>query len=315
MESEGMLFVIAALIPFHSLPLYSLSFSQEKKMEQELDLQNPHYDDVSSLFANESDHMSLLLSFDPSDSRFSIRRTALSLIFQAKFSYGLDPFLVYLSVNYVDRFLSKQELLDKSPWIPHILFVASLSLAAKMRNSDSSILLAVLQREGGYEFEAQSVHRMEKIILAALQWRMRSITPFSFLQYFISLLKQDSSLTQSLTARASDIIYNVQHELKLLEFKPSMIAASALLCAIQDLNPPTFSSSEITLSSCEHVSKEGGLMECVGMIREASSSGTSTPTSVLEEAAVSDKKSVKRRRLNGLCDNRTFQISQIQHCL
>ncbi|KAG6419118.1 hypothetical protein SASPL_121328 [Salvia splendens] len=288
-------------------------------MEQELDLQNPFYnDDVSSLFANESDHMSLLLSFDPLDSRFSIRRTALSLIFQAKFSYGLDPFLVYLSVNYVDRFLSNQELLDKSPWIPHILFVASVSLAAKMRNSDSSILLAVLQKGGGYEFEAESVHRMEKIILAALQWRMRSITPFSFLQHFISLLntqEQDSSLTQSLTTRASDIIYNVQHELKLLEYKPSMIAASALLCAIQDLNPPTFSSSEITLSTCEHVSKEVGLMECVGIMREASSSGTSTPTSVLEEAAVSEKKSVKRRRLNGLCDNRTFQISQIQHCL
>ncbi|KAL1560152.1 putative cyclin-D6-1 [Salvia divinorum] len=293
-------------------------------MEQELELQNPvyhepHFDDVSSLFTNESDHMSRLLSFDPLDLRFSIRRTALSLIFQAKFSYGLDPFLVYLSVNYVDRFLSKQELLDKSPWIPHILFVASLSLAAKMRNSDPTILLAVLQREGGYEFDAQSVHRMEKILLAALQWRMRSITPFSFLQYFISLLntqEQDSSLTQSLNARASDIIYNVQQELKLLEYKPSMIAASALLCAIQDLNPLTFSSSKITLSSCEHVNKEGGLMACVGIMRESSSSGTSTPTSVLEEvSALSEKSSVKRRILNALCDNTTFHFSQIQHCL
>lgn len=32
-------------------------------------------------------------------------------ILQVKFSYNLDPFLVYLSVNYVDRFLSKQEIL------------------------------------------------------------------------------------------------------------------------------------------------------------------------------------------------------------
>ncbi|XP_057764668.1 putative cyclin-D6-1 [Salvia miltiorrhiza] len=275
-------------------------------MEQELDLQNPLtvYDDVSSLFTNESDHMPRLLSFDPLDLRFSIRRTALSLILQAKFSYGLDPFLVYLSVNYVDRFLSNQEFLDKSPWIPHILFVASLSLAAKMRNSDSSVLLAVLQREGGYEFEAQSVHRMEKIILAALQWRMRSITPFSFLQYFLSLLNtQDSSLTQSLKTRASDIIFNVQHELKLLEHKPSIIAASALLCGIQELNPLTFSSSKITLSSCGYVNK-GALLECVGMM-----------SSVVERQRTSeDGFPEKRRRLNGLCDNRTFQITQIQQC-
>lgn len=34
---------------------------------------------------------------------------------------------------------------DKSPWIPHILFVASLSLAAKMTDSNSSLLLADLE--------------------------------------------------------------------------------------------------------------------------------------------------------------------------
>lgn len=133
----------------------------EKKME--LDLQNPltsyedlQYDGVPYLFANESDHMPCLLSFESSDLRFPIRRSAFSLIshvnstfkkqklkkqkvflcsflhffsffllsselpliscfyvsfLQAKFSYNLDPFLVYLSVNYVDRFLSKQEIL------------------------------------------------------------------------------------------------------------------------------------------------------------------------------------------------------------
>lgn len=68
------------------------------------------------------------------------------------------------------------------------------------------------QREGDFVFDAQSVQRMEKIILALLQWRMRSITPFSFLQYFLSLLNiQDSTLSQSLNTRTSDIIFNVQH--------------------------------------------------------------------------------------------------------
>ncbi|KAI3456358.1 hypothetical protein Pfo_013021 [Paulownia fortunei] len=311
----------------------------------ELDLQNPltsyedlQYDGVPSLFANESDHMPCLLSFEESDLRFSIRRSALSLISHAKFSYKLDPFLVYLSVNYVDRFLSKQEILEKRPWIAHILVVASLSIAAKMRNSDLSTSLSHLQREEGFEFDSQSVHRMETILLATLQWRMRSITPFSFLQYFLSLFKiEDSSLTQCLKHRASDIIFNVQHELKLLEYKPSIVAASALLCAIQDLTPLAYSSSKAAISSCEYVNKDA-LLECVDVTQEVTrewytpslhptASGAVTPISVLdrqrtssrsEEGASSsgfpERDDVKRRRLNGFCHNRTFQISQIQQC-
>ncbi|KAL7088817.1 hypothetical protein ACP275_13G151300 [Erythranthe tilingii] len=315
----------------------------------ELDLQNPltsyedlQYDAVSSLFSNESDHMSSsLLSFDSSDSRFSIRRSAVALLSHAKFSYNLDPLLVYLSVNYVDRFLSKQQTLEKKPWIAQILVVASLSLAAKMRNSDLSLPISDLQREEGFEFESQSVRRMETILLSTLQWRMRSITPFSFLQYFISLMKttdddddDDSSLTQCLNRRASDLIFNVQHEMELLEYKPSIISASALLCAVHGLTPLMFSSCEAAISSSEYVNR-GVLLECVGAMQEismegyqqsslqaSSASGTVTPISVFDwqgTSSVSEEgttgNSVKRRRLNGsICDSITFQISQIQRC-
>ncbi|XP_020554035.1 putative cyclin-D6-1 isoform X2 [Sesamum indicum] len=307
----------------------------------ELDLQNPltthqdlQYDGVPSLFANESDHMPSLLSFHASGFRCSIRRTALSLISQVKFAYNLDPFLVYLSFNYVDRFLSTQEIL-KRPWIAHILVVASLSLAAKMRNSDLSISLSDLQREDGFEFDSQSVRRMERILLSTLRWRMRSITPFSFLQYFISLLEiEDHSLTQCLKHRASEIIFTVQQELKLLEYKPSTIAASALLCAIHDLTPPAFSSSHSAITSCEYVDKDT-LSECFGVMQEMTREGyglsldesacaTVTQISVLDTSVEGTSSSgpgfpesdnVKRRRLNGFYDNdRTFKISQIQQC-
>ncbi|KAK4399035.1 putative cyclin-D6-1 [Sesamum angolense] len=266
----------------------------------ELDLQNPftthhdlQYDGLPSLFANESDHMPSLLSFHASDFRCSIRRTALSLISQVKFAYNLDPFLAYLSFNYIDRFLSKQEILEKRPWIAHILVVASLSLAAKMRNSDLSISLSIYR---------------EKTVL---------------------------SLTHS---RASEIIFTVQQELKLLEYKPSTIAASALLCAIHDLTPTTFCSSDSAITSCEYVDKEI-LSECFGVMQEMmtrevyglsldeSACGTVTQISVLdrqrtgEEGTSSsgpgfpERDNIKRRRLNGFCDNdRTFQISQIQQC-
>ncbi|CAA2935297.1 cyclin-D6-1 isoform X2 [Olea europaea subsp. europaea] len=218
----------------------------------ELALENPlasfedqQYDDVSALFANESDHMPCLLSFKSSDLRFFIRRHALC--------YGLDPFVVYLSVNYIDRFLSKQEIL---PWIARILVVATLSLASKMSNCNLANSISDLQRQKGFEFDAHSTQRMEAIILEALGWRMRSITPFSFLNYFISLFEiDDSSLIVALKQRASYIILDSQHELKLLEYKPSTIAASALLCATQDLIPLKFSSFKDKSSSCQYINQ------------------------------------------------------------
>lgn len=95
-----------SLSPFYALYNYSLSFSESKlrkkrKMEQEeLDLRNPltvshdlQYDGVSSLFANESDHMPRLLSFDSFELRLSIRRTALSLISQVNSTFQSLNFL------------------------------------------------------------------------------------------------------------------------------------------------------------------------------------------------------------------------------
>lgn len=63
------------------------------------------------------------------------------------------------------------------------------------------------QREEDCIFDAQAINKMELLILDALEWRMRSITPFPFLQFFLSLSKfQDPTLIQALKRRASELI-------------------------------------------------------------------------------------------------------------
>ena len=63
------------------------------------------------------------------------------------------------------------------------------------------------QREEDCTFDAQAINKMELLILDALEWRMRSITPFPFLQFFLSLSKfQDPTLIQALKRRASELI-------------------------------------------------------------------------------------------------------------
>ncbi|CAN4083924.1 unnamed protein product [Withania somnifera] len=297
----------------------------------EFDLETPltgfgehQFDAVSALFATESDYTQSFLAFESTDVRFSLRRHSISLISQAQNSYKFDGYIAYLAVNYIDRFLSKQAVLESKPWIPRILVIASLSLAAKMRNVDLS--LSDIQRDVGLIFDAQSIHRMELLILDTLKWRLRSITPFSFLHLFISIFQLgDSSLMQSLNQRASDIIFSTRYEIKLFEYKPSIIAASALLCAADELIPLQFSSCLAAISECQYLNKEE-LMNALVLMREmliegrestvdAESCSMLTPKSVQECERTSsqcetptnqDRNNIKKQRLSDLRDDQTF---------
>ena len=140
--------------------------------------------------------------------------------------------------------------------------------------------------EAGFIFDTQTINRMELLILDALNWRMRSITPFSFVHFFISLFElNDPSSSQPLKDRATEIIFKAQNgnslhsqafvqlllvhlfffcsvkpyvfvaEIKFLEFKPSIIAASALLVASKERFPSQFPSFECSVYSCEFVNE------------------------------------------------------------
>ncbi|THU74222.1 hypothetical protein C4D60_Mb04t31100 [Musa balbisiana] len=203
----------------------------------ELDLENPlaSADDdeqqrrrasVSALFAAELDH-SIASTID-----IAVRRDAVSLILQllapcsigrrsttlmvpvpapqAQFtSNDADPFLTYLAVNYVDRFLSKRQIPREKPRIVRLLSVSCLSLASKM--SETHFPLAHFQGEEGSPFDSRTIRRMEMLILGALDWRMRSITPFSFLRFFVTFFSPTHpSLIRALRSRASLIILRAQ---------------------------------------------------------------------------------------------------------
>lgn len=65
--------------------------------------------------------------------------------------------------------------------------------------------------DGGVIFETQTIQRMEALVLGALQWRMRSITPFSFIPFFADLVSlQDPVFSKVLQGRASEIILKSQ---------------------------------------------------------------------------------------------------------
>ncbi|KAK8580721.1 hypothetical protein V6N12_070976 [Hibiscus sabdariffa] len=296
------------------------------------DLQNPltsleeqQSDTVSALFSSESDHMpsdNYSQCLKTSDFHVSFRQEAISLIFQAQYSCNLDPYTQYLAINYMDRFISWQEIPQGNPWVVRLLVIACISLAAKMKEIHFSF--SDFQREEGFIFDPPAIQRMELLVLDALNWRMRSITPFSFTTFFVSLFElKDPPLTQALKYRAAKLIFQARIEINLLEFKPSMIAASALLLACHELFPLQFPSFETSILSCEYVNKEM-VMKCFNAMQEmvnkefmVSSSSTRTPISVLDchcnksesestnstmaATLTPENREIKRRKLNGFC--------------
>ncbi|XP_041991653.1 cyclin-D4-2-like [Salvia splendens] len=68
--------------------------------------------------------------------------------------------------------------------------------------------------DGGLIFNSATIKRMEMLILGALKWRMRSVNPFSFLNYFVSLFDFGDAerLIQSLKNRGAQIIFKSQHD-------------------------------------------------------------------------------------------------------
>ncbi|KAG8362667.1 hypothetical protein BUALT_BualtUnG0052900 [Buddleja alternifolia] len=264
-------------------------------MEFDFDLENPllhSNDNFPLLFQIETDHMpskAYLHTLNPADSNFSIRREIVSFIH--RFSRNFDPFSSYLAINYVDRFLSTHIISDGKPWILKVVAISCISLAFKMRKTEFSV--SDFQDDGGFILDSVTMERMEMLILGALKWRMRSINPFSFINFFISFFeyKGQISSTQALKDKATEIIFKAQNDIKLLEFNPSVISASALLFAVCEKSPLQLPCFRDAISSCEYVNK-GNLLKCYNLMQlevgmdayelDDISSSSCTPPNVLD---------------------------------
>lgn len=81
-----------------------------------------------------------------------------------------------------------------------LLSVACVSVAAKMEETHVPSLLDLQILDQRYVFDPHTVGRMELLLMTALGWRMRAITPFDFLPHLVP------SCPSALLSRAADLI-------------------------------------------------------------------------------------------------------------
>ncbi|KAL1355242.1 cyclin-D1-1 [Arachis duranensis] len=186
----------------------------------------------------------------------SAREESVAWILKVQAYYGFQPLTAYLSVNYMDRFLNSRQLPQTNGWPLQLLSIACLSLAAKMEEPLVPSLLD-LQVEGAkYIFEPRTIQRMELLVLGVLDWRLRSVTPFSFLGFFACKLDSTGTFTRFLISRATQIILSNIQEASFLAYWPSCIAATAILCAANEIPNWSLVKPEHAESWCQGLRKE-----------------------------------------------------------
>ncbi|KAI6701489.1 hypothetical protein NL676_015813 [Syzygium grande] len=162
------------------------------------------------------------------------RQDSINWILRVHAHYRFRPITAFLSVNYLDRFLSFHSLpRETNGWAFQLLSVACLSLAAKMEEPDVPLLLDLQAFDPKFVFEPRTVQRMELWVMSSLDWRLRSVTPFDFLPSFVPKLPSLSSPSSPcrVLSTSSDLIVSTARVIDFLGFTPSTIAAAAVLCA------------------------------------------------------------------------------------
>ncbi|GER32319.1 cyclin D1 [Striga asiatica] len=253
----------------------------------DIESRQPDFEDsIAGLLADERDLAAIIYrpSHEPIDA--SARAQSVAWILKVQRYYSFQPLTAYLSVNYFDRFLCSHHLSDMKGWPLQLLSVACLSLAAKMEEPLVPSLLD-LQVEGAkFIFEAKNIQRMELLVLRVLDWRLRWIAPFCYLSFFALKIDPSGTYTGFLISRARDIILSTIQETSLVEYRPSCIAAAAILCAANDL--PNFSS--ITAQHAEswsHGLHKDNIMICYRLIRKfAMTNRAKKQTKVLPQVRV-----------------------------
>ncbi|XP_019165483.1 PREDICTED: cyclin-D4-1-like isoform X2 [Ipomoea nil] len=166
------------------------------------------------------------------------RQDSINWILKVHAHYHFNPATAFLSINYFDRFLSLHTL-PVGGWPLQLLSVACLSLAAKMEEPNAPVLMDLQLFDPKYVFEPRTIQKMELRVMHALNWRLHSVTPFDYLDYFISELRisrpsDPRRRFEDIIRTFSDFVLNTAHVTDFLGFPPSVIAAAAVITAVGD---------------------------------------------------------------------------------
>ncbi|PIA62184.1 hypothetical protein AQUCO_00200292v1 [Aquilegia coerulea] len=244
----------------------------------------------------------------------SARTESIAWILKVQEFYCFQPLTAYLCVNYMDRFLASRclpTLLQSNGWLLQLISVACLSLAAKMEEPLVPSLIDIQVEGAKFIFEPRTIRRMELLVLNALDWRLRSITPFNFIDFFANKVDLNGTFTRFFISRATEIIFVTIRDIRFLNYCPSSITAAAVICAANEYPNLSLNNPGIAATWCTGLSKEK-IVGCYKLMQEVVVDNSprtppkevprlrETSSDLSSSSSMSSSSSNKRRKLNSL---------------
>ncbi|KAM1037980.1 hypothetical protein ACFX13_033453 [Malus domestica] len=127
-----------------------------------------------------------------------------------------------------------------------------------------------------HSFEPSTIQRVEMMVLNALGWRLASTTAYSYLElfsWFLDSLKPQ--LHEEIIALLNNLLLRAISDSKFLDYRPSVVAISALRCSLDkiQLSAAISGNAYLTcLTSLLDHDQKGELVKCHKMMEEQYSS-------------------------------------------
>ncbi|GAB2267576.1 Belongs to the cyclin [Dionaea muscipula] len=225
------------------------------------------------LFAKEKKQQTQWLHLDLVDESLGLaRREAVEYILKVNDHHGFSTLTAFLAINYLDRFLSTTQFHKDKPWVIQLAAVTSLSLAAKVEESQVPLLLDLQVVGTKYLFEAKTIQKMELLVLSSLEWKMHPVTPLSFLDHVIRRLRLKSHLHWEFLRRCERLLLSLVSDLRFVGYPPFVLAAATMLHVIDQIEPSNPLDYQNQLLCLLNVSGKGKVNECYQLVVEASGS-------------------------------------------
>ena len=153
--------------------------------------------------------------------------------------YNMASQTLFLAINYIDRFLSLM-VVGKSQL--QLVGVACMFIAAKFEelsppNIDDFVYIA------DSTYSRQEICRMEGLVLKSLSYSLSVVTPFNFIEYFVSIAIDNLRADMLDFHQAFDFLAKYISELGLIDslyfcYSPSTYAMSCVVLALFVLVSP-----------------------------------------------------------------------------
>ncbi|KAF8115798.1 hypothetical protein N665_0025s0246 [Sinapis alba] len=186
----------------------------------------------------------------------NVRNQALDWIWKAWEELKFGPVCLCLAINYLDRFLSVHDLPSGKAWAVQLLAVSCLSLATKIEETKVPELKHLQVGDPLFVFESKYIQRMELLVLNVLKWRLRAVTPCSYIRYFLSKINgYDQELYSRQISISLQVIASTTKGIDYLEYRASEIGAAVALSVSGELHTLHFDNFSFS-SFCPHLEKE-----------------------------------------------------------